>query len=383
MIEIIGPNLDEVVKFSQTVGDIVAGTRGTVDVKSSWEEGKPEVKIRVDRDKMARMGLTLGEVGLAVRTAIEGAIPTKYQEGDTDFDTRVVLSKAARERAQDVGDITLLSHYGQPVKLSQVAQVTFGKGPSEIQRKDRERLVTVAANLSGEVPLGQVTAAVEKEINRAGVPQGLKVFYGGESENMRDMFSDMTIALSLAVLFVYIIMVSLFESYVHPFTIMFSLPVALVGALGGLALTGGTLNMFSMIGIIMLMGLVTKNAILLVDFTNALRARGMAMRDALVEAGKIRLRPIVMTTATMVFGMLPLALAIGSGSEMRQGMAIVVIGGLISSTLLTLVLIPVVYTYVDSARAKVPALFRRVMWAARLPWKSRPAGAGAELHPVN
>jgi len=194
---------------------------------------------------------------------------------------------------------------------------------------------------------------------------------------MRDMMSDMAIALSMAVLFVYIIMVSLFESYIHPFTIMFSLPVALVGALGGLALFGLTLSMFSMIGIIMLMGLVTKNAILLVDFTNTLRARGYAMREALLEAGKTRLRPIIMTTATMVFGMLPLALALGSGSEMRQGMAVVVVSGLISSTLLTLVLVPVMYTFVEGLRSRVPALFKRVTWV-RIPGKTRPIAVEPE-----
>jgi HAE1 family hydrophobic/amphiphilic exporter-1 len=378
-IEIIGSNLEDVVKYSESVADIMANTRGTVDVQTSWEEGKPEVKIEVDRDKIARMGLTLAEVGLAARTAIEGDLPTKYQEGDTDFDIRVVLDKESRRKAQDVASITLLNHYGKPVQLGEVATVIYGKGPSEIQRKDRERLVTVAANLSGEVPLGQVTAAVEKAINARGIPAGVRVFYGGDSENMRDMFADMLIALGLAVLFVYIIMVSLFESYVHPFTIMFSLPVAMVGAISALALTGATLNMFSMIGMIMLMGLVTKNAILIVDFTNALRGQGRSMREALLEAGKIRLRPIIMTTATMIFGMMPLALALGTGSDMRQGMAIVVIGGLTSSTLLTLVLIPVVYTYVDAARAKVPALFRRVAWAAKLPWKGRPAVVPADL----
>jgi HAE1 family hydrophobic/amphiphilic exporter-1 len=260
-----------------------------------------------------------------------------------------------------------------------VANVSFGKGPSEIQRKDRERLITVAANLSGKIPLGQVTAAAEKQINAMGIPPGIRVFYGGDTENMRDMFHDMSIALGLAVLFIYIIMVSLFESYIHPFTIMFSLPVALVGALAGLALTKTTLNMFSLIGIIMLMGLVTKNAILLVDFTNTLRSRGYALRDALLESGKVRLRPIVMTTATMVFGMMPLALALGAGSEMRQGMAVVVIGGLISSTLLTLVLVPVVYTYVDGVKSRVPLLFKRVVWAARLPWKERPAAVRADF----
>jgi HAE1 family hydrophobic/amphiphilic exporter-1 len=371
-IEILGPSLADVVRFSETVGGIVAQTRGTADVTTSWEEGKPEVKIEVDRDKTARMGLTLAEVGLAARTAIEGDIPTKYQEGDTEYDLRVVLNKTGRTKAQDVGGMTLVNHSGQPVQLRQVAAITFGQGPSEIQRKDRERLVTVAANLSGEVPLGQVTAGIEKAVAGVGIPAGIQVFYGGDSENMRDMFSDMTIALSMAILFVYIIMVSLFESYIHPFTIMFSLPVAMVGALGGLALTGMTLNMLSMIGIIMLMGLVTKNAILIVDFTNTLRARGLTMHDALLEAGKTRLRPIVMTTATMIFGMLPLALALGAGAEMRQGMAIVVIGGLTSSTLLTLVLIPVVYTYVDALRERVPVLFKRVRWAARMPFKKRP-----------
>lgn len=374
-VEIMGPDLQKVVAFSETVKGIMASARGTADVTSSWEEGKPEVKIEVDRDKVARMGLTLAEVGLAVRAAIEGDLPTKYKEGDTEYDLRVVLSKAGRTRAEDVGMIALVNHYGRTVQLSQVANIFYGKGPSVVARKDRERLVTIAANMSGEVPLGQVNAAVEKEINAVGVPPGVRVFYGGDTENMRDMFSDMTIALSMAVLFVYIIMVSLFESYVHPFTIMFSLPVALVGALGGLALTGATLNMFSMIGIIMLMGLVTKNAILLVDFTNTLRSRGMEMREALLEAGKIRLRPIIMTTATMIFGMMPLALALGSGSEMRQGVAVVVIGGLTSSTLLTLLLVPVMYTYVDGLRSRVPALFRRVAWAARAPWKVRPADA--------
>ena len=383
-IEIIGQDLDQVIKYADEVSAMVAKAKGTVDVTSSWEEGKPEVKIEVDRDKTARMGLSLAEVGLAVRTALEGDVSTKYEEGDADFDMRVVLNKESRSLARDVGDITLLNHFGQPVRLSQVANIYYGLGPSQIQRKDRERLITIAANLSGEVPLGQVTGEAESMINARGIPQGIRVFYGGDSENMRDMFSDMSIALSLAVLFVFIIMVSLFESYIHPFTIMFSLPLALVGAFAGLALTRTTLSMFSMIGLIMLMGLVTKNAILLVDFTNTLRSRGLAMHEALVQAGKTRLRPIIMTTATMVFGMMPLAAAIGTGSEMRQGMGIVVVCGLISSTLLTLVLIPVLYTYIDGLRVTIPGLFKRVAWAARIPWKERPAsvreeGAGVSL----
>jgi HAE1 family hydrophobic/amphiphilic exporter-1 len=374
-IEVMGADLAKTARFADTVAAILAATKGTVDVTTSYEEGKPEVRIEVDRDRVARMGLTLAEVGLAVRTALEGDVATKYQEGNTEYDTRVILAKSGRSRSQDVGSIALRNHDGQTVLLRQVATISFSKGPSEIQRKDRERQVTVAANLSGEVPLGQVSAAVEKAITAAGIPDGVRIFHGGDAENMRDMFSDMTIAMTMAILFVYIIMVSLFESYIHPFTIMFSLPVSLVGALAGLALTRTTLNAMSMIGIVMLMGLVTKNAILLVDFTNTLRGRGRPMHEALLEAGKARLRPIIMTTATMIFGMMPLALALGDGAEMRQGMAVVVIGGLTSSTLLTLVLIPVVYTYVDELRTKVPALFRRVAWAKRMPWKARPAAA--------
>ncbi|MFN0156882.1 MAG: efflux RND transporter permease subunit [Bacteroidota bacterium] len=370
-IEIIGSDIEEVVAFSEKVTNVVANTKGTVDVSTSWEEGKPEIQIAVDREKTSQMGLSLAEVGLAVRTALEGDIVTKYKEGDTEYDTRVVLSKGSRVKTEDVGKVTLLNRFGQPVQLSQVAQIFHGKGPSEIQRKDRERLVTVASNLSGEIALGEVNADIEQQITALGIPAGVEVFYGGDSENMRDMISDMTIALSLAILFVYMIMVSLFESYVHPFTIMFSLPVALVGALVSLAVTGITLSMFSIIGIIMLMGLVTKNAILLVDYTNTLRAQGVGMREALLDAGKTRLRPIIMTTATMVIGLLPLAFALGAGSEMRQGMAVVVVGGLISSTLLTLVLVPVIYTYVEGLRTKLPALFKRVAWAAKMPFKDR------------
>jgi HAE1 family hydrophobic/amphiphilic exporter-1 len=357
-IEVLGSDLAAVSAFAGRVADTLAATSGASDVRTSWEEGKPEVRISIDRDRAAMMGLTLAEAGLAVRTAIEGDVATKYKEGDTEYDTRVVLDRKDRLNAGDVANITLLNRYGQPVELGQIAEVGRGKGPSEIQRKDRERLVTVYCNLSGEVSLGEVVADAEARINAAGIPAGVKIFYGGEAENMRDMFSDMSIALVLAVMFVYMIMVSLFESYIHPLTIMFSLPLALVGALGALALTGMALNMFSMIGLIMLMGLVTKNAILLVDRANAMRSAGMTMREALLDAGRTRLRPILMTTATMVFGMMPLALALGAGSEMRQGMAVVVVAGLLSSTLLTLVLVPVIYAIADGLMSSLPALLK-------------------------
>ncbi|MDZ7292391.1 MAG: efflux RND transporter permease subunit [candidate division KSB1 bacterium] len=352
-IEVKGPDLEALAAVADKIAAIMAQVPGTRDVKSSWEEGQPEIQISVDRDRAAQRGLTLGEIGVALRTALEGDIATKYKDGNTEFDTRVVLAKANRSHPADVEKVTLLNYRGERIFLGQVADVYYGKGPTQISRKDRERLITIASNLDGTVPLGQITAEIQKRAGLLELPPGVTVFHGGEVENMQDMFRDMMLAITLASLFVYMIMVALFESYVHPFTIMFSIPVALVGGLGALALTGQTLNMFSMIGILLSLGLVTKNAILLVDRTNDQRAKGLSVREALLEAGPTRLRPILMTTLTMVLGMMPLAIALGAGSEIRQSMAIVVIGALISSTLLTLVLVPVVYTYMEGLRRRL------------------------------
>ncbi len=352
-IEVKGPDLETLAVIADKISNITAQAAGTRDVNSSWEEGQPEIRVSVDRDRAAQFGLTLGEIGLSLRTALEGEIATKFKDGNSEFDTRVVLAKANRSNPADVEKVTLVNYRGERVFLNQVAQVNYGKGPTVIGRKDRERLITIASNLDGTVPLGQITQEIQKNAAGVELPPGVTVAYAGDVQNMEDMFRDMMIAIAFAALFVYMIMVALFESYAHPFTIMFSIPVALVGGLGALALAGETLNMFSMIGILLSMGLVTKNAILLVDRTNEQRAKGLSVREALLEAGPTRLRPIIMTTLTMVLGMAPLALALGAGSEIRQSMAIVVIGALISSTLLTLVLVPVIYSYIEGMRARL------------------------------
>lgn len=349
-IEVKGTDLEELASVADQIAAFTSQVPGTRDVKSSWEEGQPEIQISVDRDRAGQLGLSLGEIGLALRTAFEGDIATKFKDGNSEYDTRVVLSKANRSRPQDVGRVTLVNYRGERIFLGQVADVSYGKGPTQISRKNRERMITVASNLDGSVPLGQITAEIEKRVAALELPPGVGITFGGEVQNMEDMFRDMAIAIALASLFVYMIMVALFESYVHPFTIMFSIPVAMVGGLAALAVTGQTLNMFSMIGILLSLGLVTKNAILLVDRTNDQRASGLPVREALLEAGPTRLRPILMTTLTMVLGMMPLALALGEGSEIRQSMAIVVIGALLSSTVLTLVLVPVVYTSMESLK---------------------------------
>lgn len=371
-VEIQSENLSDVVSASQKISDIMARTDGVTDVKSSWETARPELQVIVDRERAASFGLTLGDIAAVLQTAIQGAVVTKYNDNGTDYDIRLQLAEQDRNRASEIQNLTLMTKAGKQVYLSQVANVVSGNGPVEIDRKDRERLVTILGNLTGRRSLGDVTRDIQAGIAALALPPNMKVFFGGDNQNMSDMFNDMMLALGMAILFVYMIMVSLFESYAHPFTIMFSLPVALVGGLSALFLTGQTLNTFSMIGVIMSMGLVTKNAILLVDYTNTLRSRGSTMADAILEAGPTRLRPIVMTTATMVLGMLPLALGLGAGSEIRQSMAIIVIGALISSTLLTLILVPVMYTYVDGLKAKFPVLFRELKWLSVLKGKPRP-----------
>ncbi len=371
-VEIQGGNLSEVVAASQKISDVMAKTDGVTDIKSTWENARPELQVIVDREKAASFGLTLADVAAVLQTAIQGNVITKYSDNGTDYDVRLQLSERDRNRPSDIENLTLMTRAGKQVYLNQIANVVSGNGPIEIDRKDRERLVTILGNLTGSRSLGDVTRDIKAGIAPMNLPSDIKVVYAGDNKNMSDMFRDMMLALGMAILFVYMIMVSLFESYAHPFTIMFSLPVALVGGLSALLLSGQTLNIFSMIGVIMSMGLVTKNAILLVDYTNTLRSRGYRMTDAILEAGPTRLRPIIMTTATMVFGMLPLALGLGAGADLRQSMAIIVIGALISSTLLTLILVPVMYTYMDGLKVKFPALFREVKWLSLLKGKPRP-----------
>ncbi|MCC7262207.1 MAG: efflux RND transporter permease subunit [Candidatus Latescibacteria bacterium] len=358
-IEVKGLDMAQLATVAAQVEARVAKVDGAVDIKSSWEEGKPEVRIELDREKTAQLGLTLAEVAQALRTAFAGDVATKYREGDTEIDTRVILQGARRSRAEEVGRMVFLNHQGVPVELRQIARIYEGQGPVKIQRKNRERLITIQANLSDR-PLGDVLRDLRASLAELQLPKGTSIFFAGDAEMQEETFTKMFFALGLGIAFVYLIMVALFNSYLHPFTIMFSLPVAVVGALGALALTGEALNMFSMIGVIMLVGLVTKNAILLVDYTNTLREQGRGLREALLEAGPTRLRPILMTTLTLVLGMTPLALSLGPGNEMRAGMAVVLIGGLLTSTLLTLVLVPVVYTLVEEMRVKVPALLGRV-----------------------
>jgi HAE1 family hydrophobic/amphiphilic exporter-1 len=347
---------------------------GIVDIEATMEQDLPEYRLVVNRERAAASGLGSGAVANTVALLVGGQAVSTYEDEEGEaVNVRVRLPQALRADVNQISDLKVTVPGPMGVSLVPLADlVTFTRAtsPAEINRRDLTRQVTVDANLD-QLPLGtanNLAMAAGQSLNMA---PGYRLVAGGDAEMMLESFGYMAEALLLAIIFVYLILAAQFESFVDPLAIMLSLPLSIVGMAGTLLLTGDTINIMSLIGLIMLMGLVTKNAILLVDYTNTLRERGMEMTEALLEAGKTRLRPIVMTTATMVFGMLPLALALGAGSEMRQGMAIVIISGLISSTLLTLVLVPVIYTYMEGLRARVPALFRRVKWAAKLPWKSR------------
>jgi len=343
-----GRDLDDLNKRTLAIKDQFAKLPGIVDADTSIEIGKPEVRIRIDRDKAANLGVSSSSIGGTVNTMIGGEIVGKYKdekEGER-YDITARLISPERDRPSDIDSLLVRSSSGELVRLKDVATAQTGKGPTVIMHYNRQRAATLFAGTDKTKPMGEAMNDLNAIVKKNVTPE-ISTRYVGMADAMLDAFKNIAFAMIIAVIMVYMILASQFESFLHPFTIMFSLPVSLIGAMGLLLLTGERVQIFSLIGVIMLMGLVTKNAILLVDYTITLRHRGMSREEALLKAGPVRLRPIIMTTAAMVFGMLPTALKLGEGAESRAPMAIAVIGGLITSTLLTLVVIPVVYTIVD------------------------------------
>jgi len=359
-IELTGTDTDELNAVAQKIKGIVASTEGTLNPDVSWKVGKPEIKATIDRDRAADMGFSVGQIAQALRTSVEGSTDTHFRENGKEYDIRVRLNQFDRYSLSDVGRVVIGSVEGSSVFLQDVAKITEDTGPTKIERKNRQRKVSITASLLPGYPLGNVQQVLNKKLE--GVPMGnVSLNWGGQAEMMKESFGYMIGALFLAIALVFMLMAALFESLLSPLIIMFSLPMALIGAIIALVITGETMSLVAMIGFIMLMGLVTKNAILLVDYTNTLRSRGKERTEAILEAGPTRLRPILMTTFAMIFGMLPTALKLGRGSETRAPMAIAVIGGLIVSTILTLVIIPVVYTLVDDVMVKYQARKQRLL----------------------
>lgn len=344
-----GTDLPQVQETAAMILNVMRETAGIRDPKYSIDDPRQEVQIKLNREKMSQLGLTASDVGSALRVALNGNNDSKYSQGEFEYDINVRADGFDRTRQEDVSKLAFTNNKGEMIELQQIADVSYGLGPSTLERTDRISSITVKANVAGR-PTGTVGAEIKAAI-QGKIPQGITISEGGEMEQQGSAFSTLAIAFLAAIILIYLIMVVLYNSLLDPLVVLFSIPLSFVGALLALALTMNSLNIFSIIGLIVLVGLVAKNAILLVDFTNHMkRDKGFNTFDALIEAGKERLRPILMTTFAMIFGMLPIALASGHGAELKNGMAWVIIGGLASSMILTLIVVPVVYYIFDKAR---------------------------------
>jgi HAE1 family hydrophobic/amphiphilic exporter-1 len=344
-------NMDELIKASDALVAELKNTHGFVDVDTSYRGGKPQIEVAPNRAAATELGVPVATVARTVRALVSRDKITDFKEDADLYDVRLTLADKEQTDFPALSNLMVRSNTGELVPLSSVVRLERGVGPTQISREARMRQVTIYAGLDG-LALGEATSKT-LELARRVVPASVETEMSGTSQLMTESFGYMIVSLILAILLVYMILAAQFESFIHPFTIMMSLPLAVVGAFGALFLAGQTFSIFGMIGLIMLMGLVTKNAILLVDFAQKQQAQGASVRDALLIAGPIRLRPILMTTAAMILGMTPVALGLGEGGEARAPMAIVVIGGLVTSTVLTLVVVPVVFSLIEGLRARV------------------------------
>jgi HAE1 family hydrophobic/amphiphilic exporter-1 len=333
---------------SARVVEALQAVPGAADVDRSIKPGKPSVEFQVDRARAADLGISAAQVGTTVRALVNGERAGEYRAGDKSVDLVVRMRPEDRNTVDDLLGLPVVTGRGVQVPLSAIARSTPTTEPAVIERQDRQRQVIVGASVLGRDEASVISDA-RAAVDRVDLPPGVTLTVSGQAKYTDDSFSQLGLALGLSVLFVYMILASQFGSFIHPLTIMLALPFSMVGALLALYGSGRALDMMAMIGIILLMGLVTKNSILLVEFTNQLKRRGRTTRDALLEAGPVRLRPILMTTLAMIFGMLPVALGLGAGAELRQPMGIGVIGGLLTSTVLTLVVVPVAYSLIDDA----------------------------------
>ncbi len=346
---ISGANYADVLETAKKVANIVKTVPGTGDVRLSASDGNPETRITVDRRKLVSYGLTLAEVGGALRVALTGDDESKLREGDTEYDIRVVLDQYDRSKTGDLGNISFVNRKGQQIYLKQFADISRATGPTKLSRQARSASVIIYSLAVGR-PSGNIAQDIVKELSKVELPKGINYSFLGQVKNQNESMADMMLALFAGILFTYMIMVALYDSFLYPFIILFSIPLAMIGALLALALSLKSLSIFGMLGIIMLVGLVGKNAILLVDRTNYMRAQGETLIDALIDAGKMRIRPIFMTTLTMIFGMMPIALSASEGSEWKSGLAWALIGGLTSSLFLTLIVVPIVYTKLEEIK---------------------------------
>jgi HAE1 family hydrophobic/amphiphilic exporter-1 len=345
-VEIRGFNLELIERLADDAVARMQQVDGLADISSSTEGGHPELQVHLNRDRLAAYDLGVSDIAAVLRTMVQGEVATDITRSDRTIDIRIRAAEKYRGSAQDLANLTV-THVGDTaIPLSAVAEVLELEGPAEIRRADGTRIARITANLAGR-DLGSATTEVRELLEGMSWPSGYDWRLGGQEEEMATSFQSMRLAFGLAVFMVYLVMASQFESLLHPFVILFSVPFAIIGVLITMWLFGVTLSVVSLIGSILLAGIVVNSAIVLVDYTNQLRRDGLSKLEALTTAGRVRLRPILMTTATTVLGLLPMAIGIGEGAELRTPMALTVIGGLITSTLLTLLVVPAVYAVLD------------------------------------
>ena len=351
-VEILGFDLSTGTLLGKEVEQILRGVRGVTDIQVGREEGLPEYQVRIRQDRAATMGLTTSRVADVVKTAIEGNESSVYVDPITgrEHKVRVRLSEEDRSKLEDLRRLPIPVQGGKVVPLENVAELVQVFSPTQIERKYQQRIVHVTANTSGR-DLGSIAQEIEKKISQMKIPEGFTVSLKGARLEQQEAFRMLLFALILAVVLIYMVLASQFGSLLHPFLIMFSVPLGFIGVVWALFVTGNTLSVISFIGIIMMVGVVVSNAIILVDYINRLREEGVELKEAIIQAGRIRLRPILMTTLTTICGLIPMALGLGEGAEANASLAISVIGGLAVSTFLTLVFVPTLYMIVESWRA--------------------------------
>jgi hydrophobic/amphiphilic exporter-1 (mainly G- bacteria), HAE1 family len=350
-ITLSGSSLDEVMKAAEDLKSVVELTPGADNVRLSVEAGSPEMKIIPNQDKMQRLGMNTAFLGMNLRTAFSGNDDATFTEEGTEYPVRIWLDEFSRESYDDVSQLTVVNPMGISLEMAQVATIESSVAPALLERKDRQPAVTLTADALGR-PSGTVADEVVSYVKNNPLPEGIQMTWGSDIKRQNDSFGSLGSVLLISFVLIYLIMVALYDSYVYPFVALFAIPVAIIGAFLALNLSMNNLSLFALLGLIMLMGLVTKNSILIVDFTNQLKAEGKHYREAIIEASKGRMRPILMTTISMAIGMLPIALAKGTSAEWKNGLAWVIIGGLLSSLILTIFLVPMMYYIVDRIKEK-------------------------------
>jgi len=352
IIFISGPDNQEVMEYAHKVIDKIQKIPGTLEAKLSIEEGTPEVKVTVDRERMAKLGVNMEMVGMTMQTAFNGNTDAQFRADKKEYDIQIKMDGFNRNNIDDIANLAVLNNKGQLIRMDQFADIVQSTGPNQLERKNRLSSVTINSKVLGR-PSGEVGFDIKEMFaSELPPPDGINITYDGDIRQQDEGFGSLGLAFLASILLVYLILVALYDSWVYPLVVLFSIPVAIVGALLALALSMSLLDIFSMVGMIMLVGLVAKNAILLVDFANQSKLEGMDTNQALVAAGRTRLRPILMTTLSMAIGFLPIALAQGAAAEWKNGLAWALIGGLLSSMILTLVVVPVVYLMVDGIKTK-------------------------------